>query len=284
MNETPQGRVFIGHGRSHVWKDLKDFLQDRLNLEWEEFNREASAGFSTKERLEAMLDSSSFAFLLMTAEDEYGDGSFNARANVIHEIGLFQGRLGFNRAVILLEEGCAEFSNIHGISQIRFPRGDISGVFEEIRRVLEREGIIAGIGARMELSIVQKKGMNSVPEQTADQDTTSQQVSLLDISAEKLLSILEQLPPIQAQRLAKASYIGKRVRWRGMVKSIAELSGKIRVSTLQENSDYPWVFIDFQSVWLSKFENLSKGDKIQFEGKLENITGNAIDLTEGKLL
>lgn len=284
MNETPQGRVFIGHGRSHVWKDLKDFLQDRLNLKWEEFNREASAGFSTKERLEAMLDNSSFAFLLMTSEDEYGDGLLHARANVIHEIGLFQGPLGFSRAVILLEKGCAEFSNIHGISQIRFPRGNISGVFEEIRRVLEREGIIAGVGTSTELSIVQKKGINSVPEQIADQDTTSQQVSLLDISARKLLSTLEQLPPIQAQRLAKASYIGKRVRWRGMVEDVSEINRGIQVCSLQENGDYPWIFISFQSEWLLKLEHLSRGDKIQFEGKLEEIGNNALTLTEGKLL
>ena len=33
-------KVFIGHGRSVIWKELKDFLEDRLNLEWEEFNRE----------------------------------------------------------------------------------------------------------------------------------------------------------------------------------------------------------------------------------------------------
>jgi predicted nucleotide-binding protein len=38
--------------------------------------------------------------------------------NVIHEAGLFQGRLGFERAIILLEDGCEEFSNIQGYGQI----------------------------------------------------------------------------------------------------------------------------------------------------------------------
>lgn len=46
-------KIFIGHGKSNAWKDLKDFLQDRLKLEWDEFNRELTAGRSTKERLEA---------------------------------------------------------------------------------------------------------------------------------------------------------------------------------------------------------------------------------------
>ena len=86
--------IFIGHGRSKVWQDLKDFLQDRLNLDWDEFNREPVAGYSTKERLEQMLERVTFAFLIMTAEDEHADETLHARENVIHEIGLFQGRLG----------------------------------------------------------------------------------------------------------------------------------------------------------------------------------------------
>jgi len=136
------GKIFIGHGHSSVWRELKDFIQDRLKLDWDEFNREPVAGFSTKERLEQMLDDACFAFLVMTAEDEYADGTKHARENVIHEAGLFQGRLTFQRAIILLEEGCAEFSNFHGIGQLRFPRGNIKAVFDDVRQTLEREGLI----------------------------------------------------------------------------------------------------------------------------------------------
>lgn len=42
----------------------------------------------------------------------------------------------------LLEEGCEEFSNVHGLGQIRFPRGNIAHAFEEVRRVLEREELV----------------------------------------------------------------------------------------------------------------------------------------------
>jgi predicted nucleotide-binding protein len=63
-------------------------------------------------------------------------------ASIIHEAGLFQGHLGFQKAIILLEDGCKEFSNIFGLGQIRFPKGNISAVFEDIRRVLEREKIL----------------------------------------------------------------------------------------------------------------------------------------------
>jgi predicted nucleotide-binding protein len=109
----PKNKVFIGHGRSQVWRDLKDFIKDRLDLNWDEFNRESTAGLATKERLEEMLQNAGFAFLIMTAEDEYVDQTLHARENVIHEIGLFQGKLGFRKAIVLLEEGCQEFSRSH---------------------------------------------------------------------------------------------------------------------------------------------------------------------------
>lgn len=136
-------RIFIGHGRSPLWRELKDFLADRLRLPYDEFNRESTAGHHTTDRLQTMLNEAAFAFLIMTAEEEHSDSTIHARPNVIHEIGLFQGRLGPHRAIVLFEEGCTEFSNIFGLTQIRFPRGDIKARFEEIRRVLEREGFIS---------------------------------------------------------------------------------------------------------------------------------------------
>ena len=135
-------KIFIGHGHSLIWRELKDFISERLELSCDEFNRVSTAGIGTKERLKGMLDQACMAFLVLTAEDEQTDGTLHARENVIHEAGLFQGRLGFEKAIILLEEGCEEFSNIHGLGQIRFPKGNIKAAFEEIREVLEREGVI----------------------------------------------------------------------------------------------------------------------------------------------
>lgn len=139
---SKKDKVFIGHGRSQVWRDLKDFLSERLKLSYDEFNRVPVAGLTNITRLEQMLDESSIAFLVMTAEDEQAEGKMHARMNVIHEAGLFQGRLGFNKAILLIEDGCEEFSNVQGLGQIRFPAGDIASKFEDIRRVLEREKVI----------------------------------------------------------------------------------------------------------------------------------------------
>lgn len=134
--------VFVGHGRSPLWRELKDFVQDRVGLHCDEFNRVPVAGVTNVERLVQMLGDAAIAFLVLTAEDEKADGAVLARQNVVHEAGLFQGRLGFTRAIVLLEDGCEEFSNIAGLGQIRFPSGNIAASFEEVRRVLEREGLI----------------------------------------------------------------------------------------------------------------------------------------------
>lgn len=134
--------VFIGHGRSPVWRELKDFVNDRLNLPWDEFNRVPVAGVTNQARLSEMLDAAAVALIIMTAEDETADGEVQARMNVIHEVGLFQGRLGFTKAIVLFEDGCQDFSNIQGLGQIRFPRGEIAACFENVRQLLEREGML----------------------------------------------------------------------------------------------------------------------------------------------
>src|ERR1017187_2481171 len=100
--QAERSKVFIGHGGSLVWHQLKDFLTGRLDLECEEFNAESVSGRGTIPRLEEMLDRTWFAFIVMTGEDVHGDGATHARENVIREAGLFQGRLGFERAIILL--------------------------------------------------------------------------------------------------------------------------------------------------------------------------------------
>lgn len=135
-------RIFIGHGRSPLWRELKDFIVERHGLPYDEFNREPVAGHTTTQRLQEMMSQAAFALLVMTAEEEGANASLNARPNVIHEAGLFHGCLGPTRAIVLLEEGCSEFSNIIGLCQIRFPRGNIAATFEEVRRVLEREGLL----------------------------------------------------------------------------------------------------------------------------------------------
>ena len=132
-------KVFIGHGRSPLWRELKDQLQDLHGFEIEAYEMGARAGHVIRDILEQMLSNSRFALLVMTGEDETAENQRNPRLNVVHELGLFQARLGFHRAIVLLEEGTQEFSNINGVQQIRFPAGDIRDTFGEVVATLDRE-------------------------------------------------------------------------------------------------------------------------------------------------
>lgn len=131
--------IFLGHGQSLLWRDLKDHLHEKQDYPAEAYEIGARAGHAVRDVLQDMLAKSAFALLVMTGEDEMVDGGTRARQNVVHETGLFQGRLGFHRAVVLLEEGTEEFSNIHGIEQIRFSKGNIKETFGEVLATIRRE-------------------------------------------------------------------------------------------------------------------------------------------------
>jgi predicted nucleotide-binding protein len=135
----PKVRVFIGHGRDPQWRDLKDHLHEKHGYDVDSYEAGARAGLTIRDVLDDMLTSSSFAVLVLTAEDLDAEGSAHARENVIHELGLFQGRLGWRKAIALLEDGVSEFSNIHGLAQIRFEKGHIQETYGEVVATIKRE-------------------------------------------------------------------------------------------------------------------------------------------------
>jgi hypothetical protein len=132
-------KIFIGHGRNVQWKDLKDHLHEKHGINIEAYEIGARGGLTIKEVLEKMLSSSNFALLVFTGEDTDKKNELHARENVIHELGLFQGKLGWQRAIILLEEGVKEVSNIDGIEQIRFKKSNIKETFGDVIATIKRE-------------------------------------------------------------------------------------------------------------------------------------------------
>ena len=136
------GKIFIGHGRSKIWARLQIFLKDDLNLKTSTFEDESRTSESIVNILEGFLDESSLAILVMTAEDETAEGNSRARQNVIHEAGLFQGRLGFDKVVILKQDGIEEFSNVAGLQYIPFAGDSIEQCFYELQRKFKKLGII----------------------------------------------------------------------------------------------------------------------------------------------
>ena len=102
---------------------------------------EPPAGKKIIDHILQLIRSSQIAFLVLTGEDLLEDKTIHPRLNVVHEVGLCQALLGVDNTIIMLEEGCAEFTNISGLVHIRFPKNDLMAKSEEIRRVLETRNI-----------------------------------------------------------------------------------------------------------------------------------------------
>ena len=134
-----KGKIFIGHGGSTLWQDLHHHLANQQGYEVSAYEVGARAGHGVRDILEAMLDSSYMAFLIMTGEDETAEEQIRPRQNVVHELGLFQGRLGFPRGIAVVEEGIELFSNVYGIQQIRFSPGNLKEAYGDIVATIRRE-------------------------------------------------------------------------------------------------------------------------------------------------
>jgi predicted nucleotide-binding protein len=138
-------RVFIGHGHSEDWKKVAQFVETQLDFTVDEYHKTSPLGYTVTARLEQMLAASSLAIIVMSAEDEQQDQTVRARQNVVHEIGLFQGRLGFEKVIVLRHKDCESFSNVSGINEVQYDADNWDEVFEKIRRMAEREGLLRKI-------------------------------------------------------------------------------------------------------------------------------------------
>ena len=58
--------VFVGHGQSPIWKELKDHLHEKHGYNVQAYEIGARAGLTIQNILEDMLESASFAVLVMT--------------------------------------------------------------------------------------------------------------------------------------------------------------------------------------------------------------------------
>jgi predicted nucleotide-binding protein len=121
-----------------LWLKVKEVADKDVGLIPICYESKPRTGQSIVPILQEMLDQADFAILVMTGEDLTGKGDRRPRQNVVHEAGLFQGRLGFERTVLLVEKGVEFLSNLHGMQVIGFKGDDIEGTFWNLSRVLRR--------------------------------------------------------------------------------------------------------------------------------------------------
>ncbi len=122
--------IFLGHGRDLAWSRVHTFIKDDLGYNVEVFETESRISSHIVDILKTTLDNCDAAVIVMSAEDETSQGTLRARQNVIHEIGLFQGKHGFEKVIVFQQSGIEEFSNIMGLQTVRFSTRPEDGFYE----------------------------------------------------------------------------------------------------------------------------------------------------------
>ena len=137
--ERTAPRVFLGHGPTDHWRVLADLLRAQHGIDVVTYEDAARGGVPVMDVLEELTRQAPFALLIHTSDYLDQDGVGHASDNVVFETGLLQALLGPRRAVVVREHGCADYANISGLNQLRFPRGQIAGVVGDVIAILRRE-------------------------------------------------------------------------------------------------------------------------------------------------
>lgn len=144
----PAHGILVVHDADPQWRALGDFIKIRCGVPVHELVPDSAGGRGGMADINAYLDRCCFAVCLLNSRLQDLDGRFRTDQSIVHLAGLLQGRYGFGRVAILTEEGCDTFSNIAGLIRLDFPRGRVESTFPELRRMLEREGLIMQVGDR----------------------------------------------------------------------------------------------------------------------------------------
>ena len=140
--ESFLGPIFLGHGHSAIWRHVESFLKNDLKLPVEAWESVPRTGHHNVEVLEGLLNTCGFAVIVAAGEDETANGQVRIRQNVVHEVGLFQGKLGFKKVALLLQAGIEDLSNLDGLQAIQFSGDNVQQTFHDLQRTLKREGYL----------------------------------------------------------------------------------------------------------------------------------------------
>ena len=108
--------VFIVHGHNKEVRETVARCIEKLGLHPIILQEQANAGKTIIEKFEEYAKKSNFAVILLTADDKIeGSHNFQARQNVIFEMGYFMGSLGRKNVMCLLEDGVQKPGDIDGV-------------------------------------------------------------------------------------------------------------------------------------------------------------------------
>jgi predicted nucleotide-binding protein len=138
--------IFIIHGHDEAkWRELEKLLKHDFGLNPFILSELPDLGKTIIEKFEHYANECCYAFAIFTPDDiieNNGIKYFQARPNVIFELGWFCSFLGRDKVCILFKEGAntSIFSDFQGVIQKRFSNS-ISEVYRDIKLELNSAGI-----------------------------------------------------------------------------------------------------------------------------------------------
>jgi sugar/nucleoside kinase (ribokinase family) len=139
--DLPGSGVFMAHGPDRQWQIVQHFLEQECGLLVHTVDS-SPTGADWVESVSRGLRSGNFAVCVLTPDDAMSVGPGRASQAVINLAGVFQGAFGVRRVALLVEEGCAIFSNMHGVVEFRFRHGHVESTLWQLERMLRREGVL----------------------------------------------------------------------------------------------------------------------------------------------
>jgi len=144
---NPQGKkVFIIHGHlEEAAISLQLLLKKEFSLDSVILKNEASSGDSVIEKFESFARDCGYAIAIISSDDlvkKDTEKYFQARPNVVFELGWFYGRYGRSRVCLLKEEGTQIPSDLGGIISLEFDK-KINEIFLDLRTELKAAGLVS---------------------------------------------------------------------------------------------------------------------------------------------
>ncbi len=149
---VPTGKkIFLIHGKNEAKRrELGDLLKDKLNQQVVILEDQLDAGMTIIEKFTKYASECCYAFALLTPDDFVKSGEtsiFQARPNVLFEIGWFYGKFGRDRVMLVLQEGTDIPSDLSGIVYVKF-NASVGEQFLRFQEELTRIGLIGQKPAR----------------------------------------------------------------------------------------------------------------------------------------
>lgn len=139
-------KIFLIHGHGEaLLLELKELLEKKLKLECVVLKKESNQGDSVMEKFEKFAGECGYAFAILSPDDTVdnsGKSYFQARPNVLFELGWFHGRYGRRNVCILKQKEVLLPSDLGGIICLEFDK-KIAEVYLDLENELASIGFIS---------------------------------------------------------------------------------------------------------------------------------------------